>query len=61
MTITAKKPVVIAHVTVNQPPDSVRTDAEWVVWREQENQRMAREAGEQAAAFFELQNGAIRH
>jgi hypothetical protein len=47
--------VIIASVTVGEPPASVRTMADWYVWRRQEDERMERELARQREAWFEAQ------
>jgi hypothetical protein len=47
--------IIIAQVTARDPPASVRTNADWLVWRRQEDERMERELAEQREAWFEAQ------
>ena len=51
------KPRIIASVTANEPPESVRTLSDWLEWREREHERMLHELGEQFVAALELTHG----
>ena len=50
-------PCCIAHVQANDPPEGL-TLAEWVLWRLEEDERMARSIAEQLKATCELNDGA---
>jgi hypothetical protein len=51
----------IARVVARHSPASVRTLADWMVWRAQEDERMRREMDEQIEAWFALRAGATKH
>jgi hypothetical protein len=53
--------VPIARVVAGHSPASVRTFADWMKWREEEDERMRRELNEQIAAWFALRAGATKH
>lgn len=57
--MSAEKPgTVIARVVVGTPPATVRTLADWLAWRANEDARMDAELSAQVEAHFERHAGA---
>ena len=51
----------IAHITAQEPPDAVKSVANWLAWRAQEDARMLAELEQQLTAHFEREAGATEH
>lgn len=57
----AKRGTVIAQVAAGTPPETVRTLADWLTWRSQEDERMAADLAAQVEAHLERTAGAQVH
>jgi len=59
--MTNREQRIVAKTECTDPPDTVRTVADWFDWRLQENARMAKAIADQLAAHFERESGSTVH